>query len=436
MKTSLLLLAAMAIAVPAIAAVTPNPLPAGVTATSPKQGIVDTSPNSEPYGLGLICVNFSFSMKPAVNTESDGVAYIYCDGSSVPAYTATIGNVSIDPQGAPSGEINFGTKIVNPGTYRVTIPEGFWLLGDERQLSPAIDLDYEILDLCYVTPRQGVVDAVSTVTLTFPTADEVIVNPDVTSWFLPVNTLDEYTVRYELVEGSNPIQLTGTIYDSGGNRVEEFNAPGAYVFSATDGAFTIRTYGPDYPNNPADVTDVKSFEIRAQYQVTEVPAPAIVPAPGEVQEFYSFTLDYPENFDLMFVDPMGYSCIYPLNSNGTLGVNPICTLKTNDNPENRQIVLTPFDGESVKPADGKYVLQLAYGMMHGMYDGQFVSTVSYEYEYEVKNSTIVSIRPIDNGNINVFDLKGVRILNDADPTALKTLPAGLYIVNGRKVIVK
>lgn len=41
-----------------------------------------------------------------------------------------------------------------------------------------------------------------------------------------------------------------------------------------------------------------------------------------------------------------------------------------------------------------------------------------------------------DGRYDVFNLQGIRILTDADAEALKALPAGLYIVNGKKVILK
>lgn len=39
-------------------------------------------------------------------------------------------------------------------------------------------------------------------------------------------------------------------------------------------------------------------------------------------------------------------------------------------------------------------------------------------------------------NVTVYDLSGVQILDNAPAEALSTLPAGLYIVNGKKVALK
>ncbi len=43
---------------------------------------------------------------------------------------------------------------------------------------------------------------------------------------------------------------------------------------------------------------------------------------------------------------------------------------------------------------------------------------------------------LENGLVNVYSLTGLKVLEAAPAEALSTLPAGLYIVNGKKIIIK
>ena len=42
----------------------------------------------------------------------------------------------------------------------------------------------------------------------------------------------------------------------------------------------------------------------------------------------------------------------------------------------------------------------------------------------------------ENGLYNVYNYQGIRVLNNADKDAVKALPAGFYIINGKKVVIR
>lgn len=54
-------------------------------------------------------------------------------------------------------------------------------------------------------------------------------------------------------------------------------------------------------------------------------------------------------------------------------------------------------------------------------------------DYNNLTSGIENIKQDNNRSITVYSLSGVKLLADAESTA--TLPAGLYIINGKKTIV-
>jgi hypothetical protein len=70
-------------------------------------------------------------------------------------------------------------------------------------------------------------------------------------------------------------------------------------------------------------------------------------------------------------------------------------------------------------------------------EGVYTFTVNADSVVKLadKNSS-VSIIASDDDAITVYNLQGIRVLNNANAAQIKALPKGLYIVNGKKQIVK
>lgn len=49
---------------------------------------------------------------------------------------------------------------------------------------------------------------------------------------------------------------------------------------------------------------------------------------------------------------------------------------------------------------------------------------------------VEDVASADAGTVTVYNLQGIVLLRDANPSAVRTLPPGLYIVNGRKTFVR
>lgn len=415
------------------AAVAPNPLPTEIVAASPTQGMVDTSPNANPLGLGEIAI--TFDADPVVNSEATGVAYCYREDNTEPVATATVENTYIDMMGAPIGVLSFGKKILTPGVYTVSIPEGFWLLGDKATPSPALELNYEIIKLYDVYPRAGVVYGLEHIIIDFPEADEVSLNDEVTPEFLVNNSDGIYDLVYTYAEGyQNELIIT---FAQGEVGVYEITTPGTYLFFAPANAFKVRTYGPNFPEDPVDFTEINTPEIRIQYQIPSFPAPTIEPEEGLIKEFDTFTLTVTDELDLWMVDDMAANYIYELMPDGNLADNPLCRLKAQRVPDTNQFTLTVVGESPVKPADGEYILHLENGLFSGMFNDEFTNSVSYEYWYEVKGSVGVErIEDAISDSNTVYTFNGIRVLENASADRVKALPAGFYIINGRKVVIR
>ena len=58
------------------------------------------------------------------------------------------------------------------------------------------------------------------------------------------------------------------------------------------------------------------------------------------------------------------------------------------------------------------------------------------YLYMVGENVGIDAVNAEDGLYNVYNYQGIRVLNNADKDAVKALPAGFYIVNGKKVVIK
>lgn len=94
---------------------------------------------------------------------------------------------------------------------------------------------------------------------------------------------------------------------------------------------------------------------------------------------------------------------------------------------------------------GTYTLTLPAGMFgsDAWMPGGSEGTCNPELVYTVvltENGATVGVKPVavgaDADKVTVYTLNGVQVLYQADREALKTLNKGIYIVNGKKVVVK
>ena len=62
----------------------------------------------------------------------------------------------------------------------------------------------------------------------------------------------------------------------------------------------------------------------------------------------------------------------------------------------------------------------------------------YSYILKLGTSGVKSLIDEDCNKediLRVYNLNGINVLNTTDASALKTLPKGIYIVNGKKIII-
>lgn len=418
--------------------VDPLPLPSGVTNVSPRQGFIDVSPNANPLGVGQISVYFRDA--PIVNSSCTEVAQCWFNGEEAPIATATVANANVDAMGEPVGAVRFTQNLTAAGTYHVSIPAGFWLVNSAP--SPAIELNYEIFDLYNISPVAGLVDDLSEITIIFPEADEVKISRSDLEFFKQ-GTSEFYSLSYKVMEsepGGPKNKVVFTFLDENGEvRIPKITAAGAYNFHAVEGAFTAIVHGPNFLQDPTDYTEWTSPEIVMIYQISPFPAPTITPEPGQIDKFEKFTLKMPEGFELFFTDNMAKSYIYPVLPDGSRSPDAVCALIcTRDfNVADEAILdVRAANGAMLEdgyvPEPGTYALVLANALLSGMYNGEFVSAGGFTYIYTVSSTVGVNgVQVSELKPLGIHTLNGMKVNSDPE-----NLPKGLYIIDGKKVIVK
>lgn len=425
MRTSTLaFIMAMAVGCPAsYAAIDILPLPDQVASVSPAQGWVDTSNNANPLGVTEISVNFRTA--PEVNPECTSTISIYVDGSDVAAETLVANEVAhVDAMGYPSGGFSFTKRFTAPGLYHVSIPAGVWLLGGEA--SPAIELNYGIRQLQILSPASGIYDEISNITLTV--AGTNVQKRDTPELF---SGLDDYDLTVSIEEGTDSSVINMTLDTP-------ITEPGTYTLLIPGGTFTY-----DIEEDGQTVT-IESQEIVATYYISSVPKPAIDPEEGTVKGFDKFTLTMPEGYSMFFADTMSISYIYAVLPDGSLSPSYEYRVRVAEyDSEAGTVQLVVLNSDSMptetllSPANGEYALRLASSLVSGTYNDEFVGTAPFTYYYTVNNNTgIENISNTENELLDVYTLTGIRVGRNLDRESLKTLPAGLYIVNGKKIMLR
>lgn len=407
----------------AIGAVTPQPLPEGVVAVYPSQGYIDTSENQYPLGAGSISVEFQ--VVPEANPACNGLICIYVDGAQEPAETLVAGESAfVDAMGYPMGGFNFTRAYADPGTYTVTIPEGAWKLSGTN--SPAITLSYEIRRSHWLTPAPGIVDEISQITMT-------VAGTNVKA--------ESESVRPELLSGIDTYPLTVVVTPNTENPdfTDIIMMPEATLTEAKD--YTLFIPGGCYSYIDADGEKCLTQEVVAIYSVPFFPQPECSPADGsELQSFSNFTLTYPEGYVPIVTDDMGYSYIYPVMADGNPGSSYTYRLKeVASNDTGVTIGILGDDnkyqpGTEYTPADGEYVLKVMSGLFSGFWGEEFINNPEYTYHFTINSAGgSVETAPAAEGKVTIVRPDGTVLARDADPEIIKSLPKGIYIVNGKLV---
>lgn len=422
----------------------PAPLPAEVTQVSPAQGFVDLSGDVCPLGVGEISFVFAGSadVVPQTNVHSE----LYKDG----VFLAESKDAYIDIMGARLASINFGGARKAAGWYEVKVAEGQFTIGGAP--SPAMTLFYQIENFCSIEPVAGVVEQVDNVFFYF---DENVVKVEVDETkYDNLTCLAHCTINGSAV--TPEYQLTATALNEGDEWAgaisfgsedgiaQIFFYEGNYEINVPAGLFISYSKGENYAEDPTDLIERRNPRYNIHYVIPSFPQPEITPEYGSVVEnFYEFVITPDAGFvELLFSDNMSSSHIYPVFDGQVDTSNAICNVKSTGwdleantvtykviDPATKRFAEEPL---VVEPGDYAFVLADKSFSCIRRNDQAQVWAAPYQYFYTVKGgeSKVESVA-VAEGDKAVYNLQGIKINKEVN-----ALPAGLYIINGKKILVK
>lgn len=424
----------------------PAPLPSAVTSVSPSQGFVNISGNVCPLGVGEISIVFAGSGEVVPN--KDVKSELYKDGELLASST----DAYVDAMGARIASVKFGTARKSTGWYEVKMAEGQFTVGG--QPSPAFNLFYQIDGFCTISPASGVVEELSEIFLYF---DKDVVNVELNNSHLnELACLAHYvdnngtavTPEYELTaEVLNEGDDWAVIIKFGSNDgiAQTFFYEGNYNINIPAGLVTTYSKNPDNEDDPIKRTNPR---YNMKYVIPSFPQPVIEPEEGSVvKDFFKFVITMDDSFtSLLFADTMSSSYIYPVVDGQVDDAAPVLRVKATEwNNEEQTVTYCVIDPETkgfatepieVEPGEYALVLDDKSFSCTRLNDNAEVFSAPYQYFYTVKSgSSKVESAVVDNSN-TVYNLMGVKVGKNLNNAEVNALPAGLYIINGKKVMVK
>ena len=410
-------------------------IPESVTSVFPEpDSRVNLGLNGSPRGLQEITITFRNEI--SVNPNCTGEACIYLEGNDTPIQTVGVSGAIIDHMEAKRGAVVFPNSCTANGSYKVTIPEGFWILeGAKPPYSEAMELYYEIKVAQRIQPDEQVAKELKEFRLEFPENDEARLLDSRKIEFFRSSSPESYPLSISVgknSDGSNSNFISIILTDP-------LSEPGDYNLFIQAGA----AEGISYAGGEIVSTDA-CMEAVYHYTVSRIDAPKIIPAEGSVDTFVPFELTIPEEPEFWFVNDKAVSFIYPVESDGAISKDASYRLTGTRVGETDKIILTIIEeGEpqaSVTPKPGRYALKLASGLFSGSWNGEFINSAPFIYYYQVEGTPDgVKITPESYDRTDargIYTIEGKKIRNTSISAGEDTLPEGVYIIDGRKKYIK
>ena len=343
----------------------------------------------------------------------------------------TIDNLDIDSKSTNTLLITLPEEYTAVGTYSLTIPSGYVVVNTTTQETLDMDLSFswnvEGIDVT-VNPANGAeVESLKQISVTF--GDYQVVD---WNWAAVRETP---LIFFDSM--GDPVQLTIDNLDIDSKSTntllitlpEEYTAVGTYSLTIPSGYVVVNTTTQE----TLDMDLSFSWKIKGE-PLTITPTPGVVDEIGMV--FITFNdIDpnigivinqdaYNEN-PAVFTDKDGKETVI-----GFRRINQMY-------PTNNTIAITlPVDDNITEP--GTYKLFIPANTVYGYLDKSVVYAEDINIEWTITTSTgIYGIFAGKNEKVNVFTIDGKAVLKNADASDLKQLaPGKLYIINGKKFVVK
>lgn len=210
------------------------------------------------------------------------------------------------------------------------------------------------------------------------------------------------------------------------------------VQATGDGMEKFIYYSSKYNNFGAGTSNSTSF-YPVFYRISDTPRDPLAETVPAVDGYVDIIEDYIENyypeFDFTIASNYSDQIMVTAETDASIKVDAM------------KLVINGKDEVSLASADGIAFSGTSTSEYTAGMDIQFyfeltmgdvtVRTQTYEYEVGGETMTSICIPTISNNDAtDVYSIDGIRVLRNADTDAINALPKGIYIVKGRKVIVR
>lgn len=370
----------------------------------------------------LASIKIAFTGVNEIDQDTPIYATIKKDGQTVA--TAT----DFDYTGDNSIDINqWNASVTEPGTYVFTLPAGsFYDFDNESDLNPEITATYVIkgdepaeptMTNYTLDPADGdEIEMIDCVTVAFPDATEVE----------PADNADQIVIRkdgvvvatYDDCEPNAEIENGMIIYFD-----EPIEDEGEYTLEIPAGAFKDLANG-----SLNEAISAKYIVKAAEIPVGSMSTYTLDPADGQtVETIKEVTVAFPETAE--GVDEYGSKSGIVIKQGDKVVATCSTWVNGGDNYESFRLI---FDNEIKEKGVYTLVIPADTFKDYSTEGDNVVTNPEITATYNViGESGIDSIEADNNAGVEIYNLQGVRVATDS-----QNLPAGLYIVNGKKQIIK
>lgn len=199
-----------------------------------------------------------------------------------------------------------------------------------------------------------------------------------------------------------------------------------YSLEVAEGTFSVVLNGRPWPNTPLTITDYKVAAPVIEFTIDPEEGTYADP-----QIFASLTITVPESYTLS-KNSMKTANLYKVAEDGSR--EQIGKYSGFKNKVEGNTLVNPITELPADMTDGEYQIEIPKGFFKALMPGLTtpVENQLITLTYTLQQGSAVKALLESGAEIEVYTLQGVRL----GAKDLKELPAGLYIVNGKKHIVR
>ncbi len=323
-------------------------------------------------------------------------------------------------------KLTFDPAITVLGDYTLTVEAGLLSLNGVESLEITKDFTVAEIPSAFsdwtIDPAPGKeVSSLEKLTLTFPNAGS--------------STLDVYMGDITLTLKGTETVIAPSMVAKAYDPVAQEDINGVFEITFDPAVTAAGTYVLNIPSgkfmNWSDSDDVCP-EINVEYVIAANPFGTYTLTPASMEEglkevstvdvlFPAISADQTITFDEADVEKIG------MRNVDTDQVIPAIAIEQTDT-ENGKLLTIRF---AKAATDAKHILTIPAGVLKLGDASNFMIEAIYDIE-----ASGVALLVGENGTADVYDLNGRVILLNADADALRQLEGGLYIINGKKVVIR